>query len=81
MDFVLANDNTEIFHFVFVEYTLLRFKEEVVFAKYLEYFSNNLLVLFMHLCEDKDIVHVYCYVSLGDEVVENIVHESLESGG
>src|ERR1700691_6486328 len=78
---IVTNDNTKIFYFWCVEYAFFGFEEEVIVAKYLQYFSDDLGVVFMIVGEDEYVVHVYCNMSLCDEVAEDVIHKGLECGG
>ena len=77
---VMTDDNTKIFNFWCVEYAFFRFKEEVVVAKYLQYFFDDLCVVFMIVGEDEYVVHVNCNMSLCNKVAENVIHKRLECG-
>jgi hypothetical protein len=60
--------------------TLVILEEELVFSEDVQDFLDNLAMFFQVFGEDEDVINVYAYDAVADEILENIIHHSLEGG-
>ena len=63
-----------------VELVLLWVEEEFVLLQDLQYPSDCLRVLFLHLGEDQDVVQIDHHNIFRYEVPEDVIHHGLEGG-
>jgi hypothetical protein len=74
----MFNDHTQEADFLFVEFALSGFQEEVVLSQNFRYLTSSLSERFSCLGIDKDIVHVDDAISLLFQVLEYLIHKGLE---
>jgi hypothetical protein len=55
-------------------------EEELVFSENVEDFSDDSAMFFQVFGEHEDVVDVYTYDAATDEVLEKVIHHSLEGG-
>jgi len=74
-----GNDDTKVFNVSLVKGTFLWLEVEVVFGKASKYFMRECVEVLEVTVKQEDVVKVDNEVAFIDEVMEDVVHKSLES--
>ncbi|KAG5735370.1 hypothetical protein E4T56_gene12816 [Termitomyces sp. T112] len=77
----VQNDQAEILDLGLFRLTLLWFEVELVLVEAFQDKASDLTVFFQHFGVDENVVKVYTHYALCNEVLEDVVHHCLESGG
>jgi hypothetical protein len=78
--FTVQNDKSKVFYASAFELTFVMSEEELVFSEDVQDFSDDLAMFIQVFGEDEDVIYVYTYDAVADEVLENVIHHSLEGG-
>jgi hypothetical protein len=80
VNFTLGYDKAKVFNGGLFGFAFVMVEEEFVFTKSFKNQSGNMLVFLHALHEDEDVIEVNADDSFHDEVLEDVVHHSLEGG-
>ena len=74
----MQDDESKVFHLGLLKLTLLRFEIELVLVELFQHQVYNAVVLLLGLSEDENVIKVYVYHFLCNEVIEDVIHHGLE---
>jgi hypothetical protein len=80
-NFTFRYDQVQVLDGGLLEFTFVVLEEKLVFMKSFKDESCDAMMLFNGFCEDEDVIEVDADNTFHDEVLENVVHYSLEGGG
>jgi hypothetical protein len=81
VNLTFRNEKSEIFNGGSFKFAFVMAEEEFVFTKSFKDQSSDVSMLLDGLRKDEDVVEVNTDDSFHDEVLEDVVHHSLEGGG
>jgi len=80
-DGVVGDDHSEVLNCGFLELALVRMEVGLMLLQEFQNSVGDLLMLFKGLREDEDVIQIDHDYAFWDEVLENVIHHCLESGG
>src|SRR6202790_3777904 len=76
----MRDDEAQVFDLGLCKLTLVMSEIEFVLSESFQYQACNSVVLFHRFCKDEDVIQVDTDYTLGDEILENVIHHGLEGG-
>jgi hypothetical protein len=76
----IQDNKSKVFYVGMFKLAFVMSEEKLVFSEDVQNFSDDSAVLFLVFGEDEDVVDVYAYDAMTDEVLEYIIHHGLDSG-
>jgi hypothetical protein len=76
----MRDDEAQVFDLGLCKLALVMSEIEFVLSESFQYQTCDSVVLFHRLCKDEDVIQVDTDHTLGDEILENVIHHGLEGG-
>jgi len=76
----MRDDEAQVFDLGLCKLALVMSEIEFVLSESFQYQMGDLVMLFHCLCKDEDVIQVDTDHTLGDEILENVIHHGLKGG-